>query len=86
MFKKLGFFNNDLIKNILIVFSGNAIGLLIPFLGAFWIARLYKPEDLGYFSFLMVYLNLIVLEIEWFIVSLILKFSKKFPKSECIIC
>ena len=61
MFKKLGFFKNDLIKNILIVFSGNAIGLLIPFLGAFWIARLYKPEDLGYFSFLMVYLNLIVL-------------------------
>jgi len=61
MFKKLGFFKNDLIKNILIVFSGNAIGLLIPFLGAFWIARLYKPEDLGYFSFIIVVINIIVL-------------------------
>lgn len=61
MLKKLSFLKNDLFKNILIVFSGNAIGLLIPFLGAFWIARLYSPEDLGYFSFLMFYLNLIVL-------------------------
>jgi len=61
MFQKFSFLQNDLIKNILIVFSGNAIGLMIPFFGAFLIARLYKPEDLGYFSFLMVVINIIVL-------------------------
>jgi lipopolysaccharide exporter len=61
MIKNKGLIKNNLIKNILIVFSGNAVGILIPFLGSFWIARLYKPEDLGYFSFLLVVINIIVL-------------------------
>ena len=52
---------NELFKNILIVFSGNAVSQLIPFLGSVVIARLYSPDDLGEFAFILVVVNSIVL-------------------------
>ena len=52
---------NDLLKNILVVFSGNMIAQLIPFLGSIIIARIYTPEDIGQFAFIVVIINTIVL-------------------------
>ncbi|MCH2215502.1 MAG: oligosaccharide flippase family protein [Flavobacteriales bacterium] len=68
---------NPFVKNVAVMFSGNGLAIIVPFLMAPFISRIYTPEDFAAFELWVRILGLVVI-----VGSLRLEFAILLPKTE----
>ncbi|MCZ4409788.1 oligosaccharide flippase family protein [Cryomorphaceae bacterium 1068] len=67
--------SNPFVRNVAVMFSGNGLALIIPFIIAPFISRIYTPEDFGAFELFVRIMGLIAI-----VGSLRLEFAILLPK------